>query len=136
MEKYQRIYQDLLKDLHNKVYLPGDFLPSDGKLVLRYQVSRETVRKAVKALASDGYVQRLPGKGSVVLDRKHFVFPVSTLESYREMVSQANLNASNDVISIEPNVEVPEKLTLSDSSMLASLVERRRRVDGEATVLD
>lgn len=136
MEKYQKIYQDLLRDLHNQVYLPGDFLPSDGKLVLRYQVSRETVRKAVKALASDGYVQRLPGKGSVVLDRKHFVFPVSTLESYREMVSQANLNASNDVICIESNIEVPENLTLSDSSMLATLVERRRRVDGEATVLD
>ncbi|MBU7568760.1 trehalose operon repressor [Weissella hellenica] len=136
MEKYQKIYQDLLKDLHNQVYLPGDFLPSDGKLVMRYKVSRETVRKAVKSLVNDGYVQRLPGKGSVVLDRKHFVFPVSTLESYREMVSQANLNASNDVISIEPDVEIPENLTLSESSILATLVERRRRVDGEATVLD
>ncbi|WP_439818088.1 trehalose operon repressor [Weissella paramesenteroides] len=136
MEKYQKIYSDLLKALQEKVYQPGDFLPSDGQLVIRYHVSRETVRKAVKALANDGYVQRLPGRGSVVLDRKHFVFPVSTLESYREMVAQAHLDASNDVIAIKQNVPVPEKLTGDNSSILCTLVVRRRWVDGEEMVLD
>jgi GntR family trehalose operon transcriptional repressor len=136
MEKYQKIYSDLLKALQEKVYQPGDYLPSDGQLVIRYQVSRETVRKAVKALANDGYVQRLPGRGSVVLDRKHFVFPVSTLESYREMVAQAHLDASNDVITIKRHVSVPENLTGDNSSILCTLVVRRRWVDGEEMVLD
>ena len=136
MEKYQKIYSDLLKALQDNVYQPGDYLPSDGQLVIRYQVSRETVRKAVKTLANDGYVQRLPGRGSVVLDRKHFVFPVSTLESYREMVAQAHLDASNDVIFIKQNVPVPEKLTGGDSPVLSTLVVRRRWVDGEEMVLD
>lgn len=136
MEKYQKIYSDLLKALQEKVYQPGDYLPSDGQLVIRYQVSRETVRKAVKALANDGYVQRLPGRGSIVLDRKHFVFPVSTLESYREMVAQAHLDASNDVITIKRHVPVPENLTGDNLSILCTLVVRRRWVDGEEIVLD
>lgn len=136
MEKYQKIYSDLLKALQEKVYQPGDYLPSDGQLVIRYQVSRETVRKAVKALANDGYVQRLPGRGSIVLDRKHFVFPVSTLESYREMVAQAHLDASNDVITIKRHVPVPENLTGDNLSILCTLVVRRRWVDGEEMVLD
>src|SRR5699024_2855107 len=68
--------------------------------------------------------------------RKHFVFPVSTLESYREMVAQAHLDASNDVIVIKQNVPVPEKLTGGDSPVLSTLVVRRRWVDGDEMVLD
>jgi GntR family trehalose operon transcriptional repressor len=136
MEKYQTIYQDLLRALKEGQYQPGEFLPSDSKLVQRYGVSRETVRKAMVALADDGYVQRLTGRGTIVLERKHFVFPVSTLASYREMVEQAHLDSRNEVIDITAAQAVPDELLGEHAPILADLVVRRRFVDNEPTVID
>lgn len=136
MEKYQTIYSDLLSDLKEGKYSAGDFLPSDAKLVMKYKVSRETVRKAVIALADEGYVQRLSGRGTVVLERKHFVFPVSTLASYKEMVEQAKLDSRNEVLDIRAAVKVPDELIGDNAPLIGDLVIRRRYVDNDPTVLD
>lgn len=137
MDKYQRIYQDVLSDLRTGKYQPGDYLPSDTKFVMRYQVSRETVRKAVGALAEDGYVQRLKGKGTLVLDRKHFAFPVSMIESYRELVEEMHLESTNDVLRIQEQVMIPQELQFEKAaSGLSIQVVRRRNVDGDPMVLD
>lgn len=47
-------------------FAPGDKLPSENQLIETYGVSRETVRKAVQLLESDGVVNVLHGKGAFV----------------------------------------------------------------------
>lgn len=137
MDKYQMIYQDILADLREEKYQPGDYLPSDTKLVMRYGVSRETVRKAMNSLAEDGYVQRLKGKGTLVLAKKHFIFPVSKIESYRELVDEMQLSSTNDVLKITLVTTIPQELRFEGTTLEQAIqVVRRRNVDGEPTVID
>ena len=83
MKKYLTIYHDLLSDIQTKKYQSGEILPSNQQLVMRYHVSRETVRKAMQLLADEGYIQTIRGKGSLVLAKKRFLFP-----SYRILSHQ------------------------------------------------
>ena len=42
-------------------------LPSESRLVAEYQVSRNTLRRALSELEDTGLVQSLPGRGRVVV---------------------------------------------------------------------
>ena len=52
----------------NKEFDSNNYLPSEGELSKKFGVSRVTVREAVKSLETRGYLQRIHGKGLLVLD--------------------------------------------------------------------
>jgi GntR family transcriptional regulator len=47
-------------------YQPGDLLPSEWELARRYQVSRPTVRKALRVLRTEGLIAVEQGRGTFV----------------------------------------------------------------------
>lgn len=49
-------------------YGAGDYLPGENALMEMYGVSRATVRRALESLEDEGLIDRLPGKGTVVLE--------------------------------------------------------------------
>ncbi len=63
---YQRIYEDLFRDISNGVYSSDERLPSEKELAERYQVSRITSKKALEILEENGYITRAPGRGSFI----------------------------------------------------------------------
>jgi len=137
VDKFRMIHQDIVAKIKAGKYKPGMYLPSDTKLVEQYQASRETIRKAMMMLVDEGYAQRFQGKGTLVLNYKHFAFPISTLESYRELVAEINLESSNDVLKIKSDVPVPHALLFENDPLDESiLVLRRRNVEGKPMVLD
>ena len=65
---YQRIASDLIHRISLNHYRNGDTLEKNEVLVKRYNTSIITVNKALRILAEKGYIKRIPGKGSIVLD--------------------------------------------------------------------
>ena len=61
--KYEFIYQDLKKKIESNEFPYQDLLPSENTLIQVYTCSRNTVRRAISKLVTDGYVQTLQGKG-------------------------------------------------------------------------
>ena len=85
MNKFHDIFLELEQQIVQGDYQPGDLLPSENQLVETYNVSRETIRKALNLLINAGYIQKKQGKGSIVLNFKKFNFPISWVTSYKEL---------------------------------------------------
>jgi GntR family transcriptional regulator len=63
---YQQIKGLILKSLQDGEWKPGEAIPSEMDLAVRYRVSQGTVRKAIDELAADNLLVRRQGKGTFV----------------------------------------------------------------------
>lgn len=63
---YKQLQDKILEAIHNGELKPGDKLPTELELSETNNVSRVTVRAALDALTSDGYLVRIPGKGTFI----------------------------------------------------------------------
>lgn len=132
--KYRKIYQDLSGKIINGEYKEGAQLPSENLLVKSYGVSRETVRKALSLLQTNGYIQKLKGKGSIVIYNQAMNFPVSQLISFEEIKHSLNMDYNTVVESFETvraadHKSVQEALNLGDDTELYRVVRSRREKD-------
>lgn len=66
---YVQLKEILKEKIESGEYAPGDVIPSEAELQKYYQVSRITVRQALKELVLEGYLSRQRGKGTIVLKR-------------------------------------------------------------------
>ena len=138
MKKYQIIYKDLEKAIHEQKYQVGDFLPTEQELVQSYQVSRDTIRKALTLLVEEGLVKKIHGSGSQVINQEQINFPVSDLTSYQELIVQQGLNSQTNVISLDKIIvdsKLSERTGFSNSRQVWRVV-RQRVVDSCASVID
>lgn len=62
--KYYKLMEDLKHKIMEGELSPGEKLPSENELSAQYQVSRQTVRKALSILENAGYVYPVHGRGT------------------------------------------------------------------------
>ena len=130
-QKFAVIYEKLKKDISEGIYLYGEQLPSERELVETYHSSRETVRKALELLANDGMIQKIKGKGSIVIQQDITEFPFSDLISFKEVKEKLNLNHEtyvlvNEIIKASDVPLVKEQLGLRNNDLLCHVVRSRR----------
>ncbi len=138
MNRYLEIFSELEKEILAGKFLPGDLLPSENQLAAKYQVSRETIRKALVLLLENGYIQKIQGKGSIVLDIRRLDFPISGLTSYKELQQSQHFQSETIVPYIEKKFldgEEAVKVGLPLKQKIWKLV-RQRKIDGEFIILD
>ncbi len=63
---YSRLVREVRESIANGTRRPCERLPSELELAERYGVSRASVRQALAALAREGLVERVPGRGTFV----------------------------------------------------------------------
>ncbi|MDU5426085.1 MAG: GntR family transcriptional regulator, partial [Clostridiales bacterium] len=81
---YQNVINLLKNRLNSAIYNIGDLLPSEKELAELYDVSRNTLRKALKTLEEEGMIERRHGSGTY-LRNKHFQASVTHLDSFTEI---------------------------------------------------
>ncbi|MCM3132363.1 trehalose operon repressor [Paenibacillus polysaccharolyticus] len=136
--KFIRIYEDIAGRIRNGDIEAGALLQSELDLSERYQTSRETIRKALKMLYEEGYIQKIQGKGSIVLDIRKIDFPVSGLVSFKELAQKMGHRAQT-VVKLFEEQAVDQALSHKTSFGLNEQVwqiNRVRVVDGEHVILD
>jgi GntR family transcriptional regulator len=62
--RYHQLYTFLRRALVDGAIIPGSLLPSETQLMQQYQISRNTVRRALAHLAQERLVVRLRGSGT------------------------------------------------------------------------
>ena len=135
--KYLQIAADLTNKIKHKQYVAGDFLPSEPALSELYNVSRETIRKALNELLDAGIIQKIKGKGSVVINAARIAFPISNIESFDELNKQKQMNAATKILALE-DAQMPfiirKHLSLTETA--ATYVARLRSINHEPIVVD
>ena len=98
--KYQQIVDDIEKDILGGKYNTTKKLPTEEELVLKYEVSRTTIRKAIGILARKGYIYQVQGSGMVV--REAILKGYVSLETLKGLTRDfPNREIVSKVVSIE-----------------------------------
>lgn len=95
--KYINIYNKIINKIENGMLEPKEKLPSENELMQEYHVSRDTIRKALDLLERNGFILKVKGKGSFVLDINKFEFPVSGLTSFKELAQKIHVESETIV---------------------------------------
>ena len=67
--KYQSIADSLRQEIETGVYSSKQLLPTEHLLCQRFQISRQTVRRALSVLEDEGLITRRQGSGSHLRER-------------------------------------------------------------------
>ncbi|MBT2658057.1 trehalose operon repressor [Bacillus sp. ISL-18] len=136
--KYLTIYESIVEQIKNGELAPQTLLPSENELKDQYDTSRETIRKALNLLSQNGYIQKVRGKGSIVIDISKFDFPVSGLVSFKELASKMGskpVTLVNELALIKPDGYIRQQLQLGGKELVWKVV-RTREMGGEKIILD
>lgn len=138
MNKFHDIFLDLEKKIRDDVYPVNSLLPSENQLMKIYNVSRETIRKALVLLINAGYIQKKQGKGSIVINYHKFDFPISGLTSYKELKDAQHIYSKTIIAELSltrPTEQLARQTGWSTQDTMWRLV-RQREIDGEKVILD
>jgi len=97
---YQNIINLLKNRLNSAIYNIGDLLPSEKELAELYDVSRNTLRKALKVLEEEGMIERRHGSGTY-LRNKHFQASVTHLDSFTEIAKNEGKTPTSQILKFE-----------------------------------
>ena len=98
--KYADIYKNLKQKIESGNYKFQELLPSENTLVQEYECSRNTIRRAISDLVSDGYVQTMQGKGVRVIYQPALQtsFTIGGIESFKESAIRNHQKPETKVI--------------------------------------
>ncbi|MGL4623365.1 MAG: trehalose operon repressor [Culicoidibacterales bacterium] len=136
--KYFEIYQEIKADITTGTYPTGSKLPSEHTLCDYYQVSRNTVRRALDSLAQEGFVTSVHGKGVFVMDKPPVSLLVGGLHSFSEASEQAHAVIQTTVPFFESllvDSTLSQKTGFAVGTTLVHLI-RIRVLDGIPAILD
>lgn len=138
--KYDQIYRDLKEKIETETYAYQEMLPSESTLVQIYGCSRNTVRRAIQELTSDGYVQPMHGKGvrNIFLPVEQTAFTVGGIESFKESAARNKKQGSTRVLHftvLTADDKIEKKTGFKKGSELY-YIQRLRSLNGKPLILD
>ena len=98
--RYEEIYTDLKQKIETDVFAYQELLPSENTLIQTYNCSRNTLRRAVGRLVTDGYVQTIQGKGvrNIYQPVAQTAFTIGEIETFRESAARNGHHPHTEVL--------------------------------------
>jgi GntR family transcriptional regulator len=121
----QQVHEALIELLRNEQYTAGSSIPSEQELAERFEVSRATIREALKGLVQAGLLDCRHGKGYYVLSREAvFHKPITQLQSVTDMMAEMGYTVENRVLRVceeLPTPQVRRELQLDETQSILRL---------------
>ena len=134
---YYQIYDYYKNEIIKEKLAEGDSLPPERELTTIFNVSRSTIRQALKKLEEDNFIYRLPGNGSFV-SHKTLKQELSSFYSFYEEVKKVGKVPSSRVISsniIPLNKELAEIFKIPPTTEIL-YIKRLRLVDNKPLIFE
>jgi GntR family transcriptional regulator len=129
------VADQLYRAISGGAYSPGTKLPTEMEMVQAFQVSRATVREALRSLEEQGLIFRRHGVGTYVRS-KPITKSLNNNYCTAEMISSAGFEPGTRVISLRQKIageDECEWLAVSPGTMM-QVVERVRTADQQPVV--
>jgi GntR family transcriptional regulator len=136
VSRIEKVRQGILHDLFTGKLRVGTKLINEEGLATRFNVSRSSVREAVSALVTVGYLERHHGSGTYVVGLPGPRHALDATLSYTHMIAEAGMAPGMRVLSVETRPASPDEgaaLNLSPDEPIRRL-ERLRTADGRPVV--
>ena len=138
--KYAEIYKDLKARIEAGEYEFQELLPSENHLILTYDCSRNTIRRAISALVTDGYVQTMQGKGvrNIYQPAAQTAFTIGEIESFRESAMRNGHTPLTKVL-LFTEFAINEKQALYTGFSVGTdiyYIQRLHYIDGQPLILN
>ncbi|RRD95859.1 UTRA domain-containing protein [Clostridiales bacterium COT073_COT-073] len=138
--KYEDIYKDIKRKIESNEFEYLELLPSENTLIQSYDCSRNTLRRAIGLLVTDGYVQTMQGKGvrNIYQPTQQTAFTLGEIETFRE---SAIRNGKTPLTKVLLFVEVTADKKLAERSGFAIgselfYIQRLHYLDGKPLIIN
>jgi GntR family phosphonate transport system transcriptional regulator len=129
---WQYIADSIAQEIHDRVFAPGDRLPTEAELAQRFGVNRHTVRRAVASLQDIGMIRIEQGRGTFV--QEDIVdYPLSRRTRFSEIVRRQARTPSGMLLrsaTIPADKTMAEALEIAPGAPIA-LIETVGMVDDQ-----
>lgn len=137
---YLQVREILLRKIEEGAWPEGQMLPSEDRLCHQLNVSKITVREAMRLLVRDERVERIPGKGTFVAAFRtaRFENKLGKFFSFTRWARQNGLDPASRVILVERQRsarEIARRLGLSNGDTVVH-VQRLRLGSDEPLMLE
>ena len=138
--KYEAIYKDLKQKIEEEDFSYLELLPSENTLILNYDCSRNTVRRAISRLVTDGYVQTLQGKGvrNIFRPIEQTSYTIGGIESFKESSIRNHKKGETRVLQFM-ELTADQKISNRTGFPLGSelyYIQRLHLLDGKPLILN
>ncbi len=127
--RYQRLATELIDAIKRGEYQDGDVFPSEREIGLQRNLSRHTVRSALKLLTEEGWVVSYAGKGSYVQspprkgESAALVLPKPALPRQVGLIARAS-SLGDEMSSGSPLLGIKSALSLHGYSLSVSVASK------------
>ena len=130
MKLVEKVQLGIEEMILNKEYDESRYLPSEGDLCVKFDVSRATVREAVRSLEVRGFVKRMHGKGIVVVDNSVKVLT----RSLSDVISRGESSVL-DLIEVRNIIEVEAARLAAERALAEDLAQMEGYLEHMETAL-
>ncbi|MEG0328234.1 MAG: GntR family transcriptional regulator [Erysipelothrix sp.] len=135
--KYKTISQELEEKILTGYYHAGSKLPTEEELIHEYNVSRNTIRKAIDNLVKKGHIMPVQGSGLFIRDVSYK--NAINLENFKGLTADHQGNTVTTELlefkEIQANKEIAEIMKCKEGQDLY-YVNRLRIIDGKQWVVE
>lgn len=134
---YQQIKEFIVEKIENKEWKPGDKIYSENQMFDWFNVSRNTVKKAIEDLEQEGVLYRLQGKGTFV-NKPKIEQSLSGFYSFSEVLKEKGLKPKDVVLDVsveKANHKVAQSLQI-DKDEEVVVLQRLRYAHEEPIILE
>src|SRR5699024_7559555 len=134
---YQQLKEHITEKIDKKIWKPGDKIYLENQLYEKFDVSRNTAKKAIEDLVQEGIVYRVQGKGSFVNQPK-IEQSLTGFYSFSQVLEEKGLQQKDVIISItveKASHKVAQALQINDGEEVIVLT-RLRYAQDEPIILE
>lgn len=110
--KYLKISREIISQIESGVLQPGNKIPSENELINEYKISNTTARKVLSFVENQGWVKKIKGKGTFVINRSKEMHLNRILGSFDAMKESFRNNLIKE--GLTPKDILLEKIILNE----------------------